>query len=428
MRWLSVLVLAGCGVVTLGEEAPQEAPRVGVDAPRVTVETPAASACRLSQSVVDFGVVEVGGVAYGRLGLLGCFGRPHLEELSTHGAIEYSFDGAWVDFVYRPTRAGETSAMLLRVHTGDASHPSFEVPVYGKARFDAAVCEDWSVSAKGEVAPNLAAVGDRIHLLAEAPPAEGLRKQANVFWRLVARPHASDAQITEQVSARGRSSDDPRTPEAGFTVDAPGLYRLEAEVHLPSALGCPVQRHSLYVEACPCEGEVQVELLWSGLAGGAELRFAHPLARRWGERGMEVNSSVHRPHWPEARPSLYLREGLARMRVEALQPEALYRVAVERTGRGPVAVQLRIFFAGRLYQRRTVLDEANNFWDAAGLRTGEAPFVVPYDRSYSVFDGVPPLNDRLNAGMPCLPDHGPRCAPLQCEDVVTGSYGVCLTE
>ena len=462
--WCWVL-LFGCNDVVLDPHHPEPAvvpARSGdlLTPSRAPKQLPAPACIKASATHVSFGDVVPGRTQRRTVELHGCAARGvEITALDLEGdgfdlvselvRAPTGDDAARIEIEFRPLVSGHAYAGRLVVHTDDPRRPRIEVALGGHGGWAVNACAPWTAVVDGTRAPALAAPGDQLLLDARAPPTID-PKGALVRWTVVARPAGSVTQPVE----RDAEPDAAETPTALFLIDLPGRYGFEAAITPPAASGCPPQAVRIYTEACPCPGDLQVQLVWDVAADAPpparetptdlDLHLLHPAGDAWDHPALSC--SAQRPTQPWDDPGSAEDDpvhdadasrapGVENVLLDRLgRRDGLYRIGVlqRRPYEWHATASVRVFLDDRLAWESTNrrLGDGHAFWDVAGVGWSEGRLVVvPIDRLFLTGGDFPPPDYPLLPGSPCLPERSPACgADLRCAIQPGADHGRCTTE
>ncbi len=479
-RFGCVVLLFGCADVLLDPGSPHTLPSSS-QSERSTTPDPtrgptelAAPACALvSDRQIDFGDhIRPGMVSKRSVRVTGCDARDlTLTYLTAEGEGFEQFGDVFdpviragtqeaveVEVEFRPLVSGRAYAGTLFIHTDDPMRPRIEVALSGRGGWSTEACAPWTALINGMRQPGLAAPDDRLVLQAD-PPAGRDAKGARVRWTVIDRPADSTSQPVEYfndpVDARlGGAVDDADTATARFAVDAPGKYLFEAEITPSPATACPPQAVRIGVEACPCPGDLQVQVVWDVVEGAAppgpgtptdlDLVLMHPAGDAWDHIALACSASQPTQPWddpadiaddPRLDADASHAPGVENVFLDRVaRRDGLYRVGVlqRRPFEWSATASVRVFLGDRMVWQATdrALRDGDAFWDVAGVGWFEDRLVVlPIDRVYQTGGAYPDPADPLRPGAPCLPDRSPRCSDeLACTIEPGADHGSCRTE
>ncbi len=458
-RWLWLVpLLAGCGEVLLEPPDPPAkawAPERTAthDAPRVPVvlaggATVDAAACaHVRPARLDFSDVLPGEEARLDVEVGGCdvpdLVRAAIVEGDRAFAVSpHSAPGTYL-VTFRPLVSGRDYRGTLRLFTEDPAAPELRVALSGHGAFDRGDCSPWTATVDSAERPGAAAAGDLVVLDAQPPPGADAKGTA-VRWVVFERPAGS---VTQPQETAGQA-DSAATSAAQFSVDLPGSYGFEARITPPESSGCPEQVVRTRLRACPCPGDLQVQVAWraiepearAGVLTDLDLHLLHPSASAWGAAGLDCHAGDGGPAWgdPGAADDPTLdgdvtrapgREGIALERMG----EGLYRIGVQayRPLMWGGMASVRVFLGERLAWEsgERQVGDGVSFWDVGGVARLDGRLVmVPYDRLWRTSGELPRLDEPLAAGAPCLPGLGPACQEqTRCLTEPGADHGRCLT-
>lgn len=470
------LVAAGCGEVWLDPETPEPpatlaeegAPQAGPTRGPAVLATPACAT--VSAAALDFGDEVVPGTTAVRIvEVSGCQARDVvLTALDTTGAgftLRATEGGQRVGagerhvvrllVEFRPVVSGRLYDGTLVIHTDDPMRPRIEVALGGRGGWSSSSCAPWTALVDGNERPGLAAPGDA--LLLEATPPPGIDgKRAKVRWSVVGRPAGSAGWPVERFldahdPSLGGPVDDADTPTARFMVDTPGQYLFEAEIAPPASSACAPHVVRIGVEACPCPGDVQVQLVWDLAEGPApgpgttdlDLFLVHPAGDTWDHPALSCSAASPTQPWddpadvsddPTHDADAAHAPGIENVFLDRVaRRDGLYRIGVlqRRPFDWSAVASVRVFLGDRFAWESTgrTLGGGNAFWDVAGVAWNDGRLVVvPIDRLFQTGGAFPDLDHALPPGSACLPDRAPSCTDdLRCVAEPGADHGQCAT-
>lgn len=480
MRLGCVLLLLGCAEVVLDPHGaatippPDHGEANAAPSPSRGPTSLLAPACATaSDPVVDFGEhIRPGMVARRSVRVAGCEARDvTITYVDAEGegfsAVDVSEpyiragsgQAAEVEVELRPLVSGRPYAGTLTIHTDDPMRPRIEIALSGRGGWATEDCAPWTALINGARQPALAGPDDRLVLQAN-PPRGSDAKGARVRWTVIDRPADSRSQPVESFhdpvdASLGGAVDDADTAMALFAVDAPGKYLFEAEIAPAPASACPPQAVRVGIEACPCPGDLQVQVVWDLVEGEGpapgpgtptdlDLYLMHPDSDAWDDPALSCSAAQPTQPWddpadisddPRHDADASHAPGTENVFLDRLASrDGLYRVGVvqRRPFDWSATASVRVFVGDRMVWQATDrrMGDGDAFWDVAGVGWFEGRLVVlPIDRVYQTGGAFPDPTDPLAGGAPCLPDRSPRCGEtLGCVIEPGADAGSCRTE
>ena len=466
-RFLPILIV-GCAPITL--EPDRDAALSEPDAQLVIDATPPHRGCIQVTQRVDFGSVRRHQRVRQIVRIRGCRWRDvTVESVSLDGA-QFSLAGfeplsfeapraptdlvaqAELGVIFEPQLAGRSYVGVLRITTNDPIQPSIEIPLHGQGSWAGVRCDPWVAQIADPERSHVP--GDVLDLVA-VPPAGVEPAGTKVRWSVARYPPASTSFPVEAFTdpddpAEGGSIDDVWTPQARFLIDEPGSYTFVAHAQFPLEAGCSESESTVRVNACPCPGDLQIQLRWRiegqepppGVRSDLSLHLLHPAADRWGHEELDCWAGNGTPDWgilglraddPVLDGDDVDAPGIENILLDQLEDGLVgpWRIAVEmaQSDKWTAQVDLQIRARGVVVfsavDRR--MDDAAAFWDVAGIaQLDEQIKVVPYDRMFPGGQPPPPPDQPLSIDSPCLVDLGPSCGlGLSCVPGLNFPVGMC---